>query len=248
MAAPIGKTYLSTAVTDNGVPKQLVPGTRIRLEFARVPNQNAEGPEVYDVLRVHAGCNRLGAHSAAGTLLADGRLFVAGFGSTAKGCEPARRAQDEWLQLFLTSNPTWQLDGDELTLTSAGTTITLLDRKIAEPDLPLDGVRWKLATTITNGDLFHHRHRAAEAWLTFNTDHLTGWTGCNELSGTVTRTNTELIFSGVSVTEHVCTGETAEVEAAILATLGTTASYTIDYNRLILINPAGVGLDLKSDG
>jgi hypothetical protein len=36
------------------------------------------------------------------------------------------------------------------------------------------------------------------------------------------------------------------VEAAILTTLGTTVSYTIDHNRLTLINPAGVGLDLKA--
>jgi len=247
MAAPIGKTYLSTAVTENGSPKALVPNTRIRLEFARVPNQNEEGPEVYDVLRAYAGCNKLGAYSEAGTLLADGRLWIIGFGSTAKGCEPARRDQDEWLKRFLTSEPSWQVDGDELTLTSADTTITLLDRKVAEPDFPLDAVRWKVITTITNGDLFHYHHQAADAWITFDGDRLTGWTGCNELSGTFTRTNTELIFSGVSGTDRPCTGETGEVEAAVLATLGTTASYTIDYNRLILINPAGVGLDLRAE-
>ncbi|RZU16189.1 META domain-containing protein [Kribbella rubisoli] len=248
MAAPIGKTYLSTAVTENGSPKELVPNTHIRLEFARVPNQNEEGPEVYDVLRAYAGCNKLGAHSEAGTLLADGRLWIIGFGSTAKGCEPARRDQDEWLKTFLMSNPSWQVYGDELTLMSADTTITLLDRKVAEPDFPLDAVRWKVITTITNGDLFHYHHQAADAWITFDGDQLTGWTGCNELSGTFTRTSTDLTFTSVTISDHPCTGETEAVHAAILATVGGTVTYTIDHNRLILLNPTGIGLDLKAVG
>jgi len=59
--------------------------------------------------------------------------------------------QEQWLKTFLTSQPSWQVNGDQLTLTSGGTTITLLDRKIAEPDFPLDGIRWSVVTTITNG-------------------------------------------------------------------------------------------------
>ena len=70
-----------------------------------MPNRNEEGPRVYDVLRVYADCNRLGAAVAAGELLADGRLWIDGVGSTAKGCRPPRQAQDEWLTKFLVSNP-----------------------------------------------------------------------------------------------------------------------------------------------
>ena len=183
-SSPMGKTYLSTAVTEDGKPKELVSNTRIRLEFAVVPNRNEEGPRVYDVLRVYAGCNRLGAAVAAGELLADGRLWIDGVGSTAKGCRPPRQAQDEWLTKFLVSKPSWHLNGDQLTLTSAGTTITLLDRKIAEPDFPLDGPK-------VEGGHRHHQgrrppryhHHAEEAWITFDGERLTGWTGCNELSG-----------------------------------------------------------------
>ncbi|WP_405072305.1 hypothetical protein OG558_08295 [Kribbella sp. NBC_01510] len=43
-SSPMGKTYLSTAVTEDGKPKQLVSNTRTRLEFAEVPNRNDEGP------------------------------------------------------------------------------------------------------------------------------------------------------------------------------------------------------------
>jgi hypothetical protein len=85
--SPMGKTYLSTAVTEDGKPKQLVSNTRIRLEFAEVPNRNEDGPHVYDVLRAYAGCNQLGASAAAGELLADGRLWIDGVGGTAKAAD-----------------------------------------------------------------------------------------------------------------------------------------------------------------
>jgi heat shock protein HslJ len=239
--SPLGKTYLSTAVT-----RQLLPKTRIRLGFARVPNKNADGPRVWDVLRAHVGCNSLGTATAAGELLTAGRLSIEGIGGTQVGCRPPLRDQEEWLKTFLMSKPSWRLDGDELTLEAGGTTITLLDRKVAEPDFPLDGVRWEVGTTITNADLRHHRYHAEPAWITIDGDRLTGWTGCNELAGTVTRNNTELTFSDVTTTSHVCTDETAEVQAAILATLGPAVAYTIDVNQLTLIAPTGLGLDLTA--
>ncbi|WP_405069683.1 META domain-containing protein [Kribbella sp. NBC_01510] len=77
-------------------------------------------------------------------------------------------------------------------------------------------------------------------------DVLRAYAGCNELSGTVDRTRTELTSPGSSTTDHACTGETAEVETAILTTLRAKVTYTIDYNRLTLLTPAGTGLDLTA--
>jgi heat shock protein HslJ/tRNA A37 threonylcarbamoyladenosine synthetase subunit TsaC/SUA5/YrdC len=243
---PMGKTYLSTAVTEDGEPKQLLPKTRIRLQFARVPNKNADGPRVYDVVRAHVGCNSMGTAVAAGELLTDGSLWIPGLGGTQVGCQPPLRDQEEWLKTFLTSKPNWQLNGDQLTLAAGGTTITLLDRKIAEPDFPLDGIRWKVVTTITNADLRQGHHLPEQVWISFDDGRLTGWTGCNELSGTFTRNNTELTFSDVAITDRACTPETAALQAAILATLGPAVAYTIDYNQLTLLAPSGIGLDLKA--
>jgi hypothetical protein len=90
-STPMGNTYLSTAVS----ARQLVPRTRIRLEFARMPNKNEGGPRVYDVLRAYAGCNQIGTAVAAGELLANGRLWIDGLGGTQVGCEPALRDQVE---------------------------------------------------------------------------------------------------------------------------------------------------------
>lgn len=243
---PLGKTYLSTAVTEDGEAKQLLPKTRIRLQFAREPNKNEGGPRVWDIVRAHVGCNRMGTVAAAGELLTHGSLSINGLGGTQVGCQPPLRDQEEWLTTFLTSKPNWQLNGDELTLTSGGTTITLLDRKIAEPDFPLDGIRWKVVATITNADLRGGHHIPEQVWISFDGGRVTGWTGCNELSGTFTRNNTELNFSDVAITDHACTPETAALQAAILATLGPAVAYTIDYNQLTLLAPSGIGLDLKA--
>lgn len=243
----MGNAYLSTAVTEDGEPKQLVPKTRIRLEFARVPNKNEDGPRVYDVLRAHVGCNRMGAAVAVSQLLTDGSLWIDGLGGTAVGCKPPLRDQEEWLKTFLTSKPSWRLNGDELILASSGTTITLLDRKIAEPDFPLEGIRWTVVTTITNADLRQGYGRTEQAWISFDRGRLTGWSGCNELSAVVARNNTELNFSDVAVTDRACTAETAAMQASILATLGSAVAYTIDYNQLTLLAPSGIGLDLKAE-
>ncbi|MEU4290922.1 META domain-containing protein [Kribbella sp. NPDC026596] len=177
--------------------------------------------------------------------MAGGSLWIDGIGGTQVGCQPPLRDQEEWLKTFLTSQPNWRLNGDELTLTSGSTTITLLDRKIAEPDVPLDGVRWEVVTIITNAYLRHHRYHAEQAWISFDGGRLTGWSGCSELSGTVTRNNTELTFGNVATTGHTCTAETAAMQAAMLATLEPAVSYTIDYNQLTLLAPSGIGLDLK---
>ncbi|MEV0803197.1 META domain-containing protein [Kribbella sp. NPDC050281] len=244
--SPTGNTYLSTAVAEDGEPKQLVPKTRIRLEFARVPNKNADGPRVYDVVRAYVGCNSLGTAAAADELLTGGSLWIGGIGGTQVGCRPPLRDQEEWLKTFLTSKPSWRLNGDELILATGGTTITLLDRKIAEPDFPLDGIRWEVVSTITNADLRQYHHHAEQAWISFDGGRLTGWTGCNELSGTVTRNNTELTFGSVATTDRACPAETAAMQAAIPATLGPAVTYTIDYNQLTLLAPSGIGLDLKA--
>ncbi|MFG1626038.1 META domain-containing protein [Kribbella sp. NPDC049227] len=131
-----------------------------------------------------------------------------------------------------------------------GATRTVSTRLDLDVDRPpgtaAEASRWEVVTTITNADLRQYHHRAEPAWIRFDGGRLIGWSGCNELSGTVTRNNTELTFSEVAITDRACTAETAAMQTAILATLGPAVTYTIDYDQLTLLAPSGIGLDLTA--
>jgi heat shock protein HslJ len=224
-----GKSYLSTAVTENGTAKQLAAKTRIRLQFTDDGRLIAE-----------AGCNSM--QSPVST--SNGKLSVEDLAMTDMGCDAPRHAQDDWLAKLLQNKPTWKLEADVLTVTSGGTTISLLDRKSAEPDLPLDGTKWTLETVIT-GEVASHQAGAEKAWITLSGERITGSTGCNELQGVVARDNGRLTFGDIATTRRACAGDAATLESALLNGLKGNVTYEIDSNRLKLRSSTS-GLDFTA--
>src|SRR5262245_47429249 len=121
-ASVSGRTFLSTGVTVDGAPMALVNGTQVRLTFAKDGNLSAQ-----------VGCNTMG-----GAYRLDGAILRFQDGAiTAMGCDPDRHAQDDWLFGFLGSGPSVALAANQLVLTAGDTVVTLVDRELAEPDLPL---------------------------------------------------------------------------------------------------------------
>lgn len=224
-----GKTYLSTAVTEGGEPKQLAPKTRIQLRFMD------DGRLLAD-----AGCNSMSGQVSTG----GGKLKVSDdLAITDMGCDAPRHAQDEWLAGVLQKEPTWKLDAGKLNVTAGDTTIVLQDREIAEPDLALDGTRWTVDTLIT-GEVASSTPGAQNAHLTISGERVTGSTGCNDFQGIVSQAAGKLTFGELGTTRRACDGDAAALEKAILGTLKGEVSYTIDSNRLSLRAPNGTGLDL----
>jgi heat shock protein HslJ len=111
--SPLGKTYLSVSVQENGVKRALLPGTRIKVQIRK------DG-----VLIARAGCNEL----SGGIMLDDGVLRFERAIQTQMGCGPELEAQDDWFFGFLLHEPLWTVDGDTFTLTDGRTTLVLLDR------------------------------------------------------------------------------------------------------------------------
>lgn len=99
-----GRAFASTEV--EGLT--LVAGTEITLAFDA------------GRLAVDAGCNAM----TAGFAIDDGTLEVDGFASTLMGCPEDRARQDAAVQDFLAGGPAMTLDGDVLTLTGQGITLT----------------------------------------------------------------------------------------------------------------------------
>ncbi|WP_433162278.1 META domain-containing protein [Kribbella sp. CA-247076] len=225
-----GRTYLSSAVVEDGKPKQLVPNSRVRLTFTDDGRLIAE-----------AGCNSMQApvDTGGGKLAVDEELAV-----TAMGCDAARHRQDDWLMNVLRSDPGWKLEAEQLTVTSGGTTITLTDRETAEPDLALDGTRWTLDTVIT-GETASHQAGAEKAWITLNGERVTGSTGCNELQGKVARDTGKLTFGELATTRRACAGDAGKLEQTLLGSLKGAVTYEVDANRLKLRTPTS-GLDFTA--
>jgi len=215
-----GRTFLSTSVTVDGVPFALVAGTRIRLIFDN------------GTLSANAGCNIIG-----GNYVLDGNHVVFSGGQmTEMGCDDPRFAQDDWLIAFLTSSPTFVLNGNDLTLTSGTTVVTLLDREVAEPDQALVGPTWSL-TTLINGEVASSVPSGVGASITFNDNGTFQINdGCNSGGGTYAVSGDLITFSEVVMTEMACGGAAGQLEGAVLAVVGADPiTFAIDADSLSLM-------------
>lgn len=226
-----GRTFLSTAVTEGGRPHQLVAGTRVSLWFAD------DGRIV-----ANAGCNTI-----AGPVQLDGGKFtVSGdLSITEMGCDAPLHAQDEWLAKLLQATPSWQLDGDQLTVTSGGTELVMVDRDVAEPDAPIDGTHWVL-DTIYSGETASSVPADTGAFLVFDGGKVTGSTGCNSLEGPATVTGSKIQFGEIVLTRKACPDTLAGVERAVVAVLRGEIPFKIEAGRLTLNPGSEQGLGLRS--
>ena len=229
-AGVAGRTFLSTAVTDGGAPRHLVAGTRIRLSFDK------EG-----TIGASAGCNSFG-----GTYRVEGGVLrIDGGFMTEMGCDPERAAQDDWLFAFLGSGPSVSLTGNVLVLTARTVALQLLDREIAEPDVPLVGPTWTVASIVA-GDAVSSVPADVAATLVFGADgHVAVQTGCNAGEGTYTIDGSQLTFGDLVMTKRACDGPAGAMESAVLAVLRSDqVQFRIDASSLSLRITTG-GLDLQ---
>lgn len=215
-----GRTFLSSAVTQGGADRPLVPGTQVRLHF-QDGNVGAS-----------AGCNSIG-----GTYRLDGdRLVFEGGGMTEMGCDEPRHAQDGWLAEFLGSRPAVTFAGDEIALASGDTVIRLTDREVADPDRPLVGPAWTV-TSIRTDDMMMSIPDGGTATLRFTgRGGVELATGCNQGSATVTDAGGgALRFSEILLTKRACVDVGGDMEQAMLAVLqAESVRWSIDAGDLTL--------------
>lgn len=213
--APSG-TYVVTAVTEGGKPRQLVPGTEIRMTLS-------DGH-----LGLAAGCNHLGATYE----LEGDRLTVGRMGGTERGCPEPRMAQDAWLAGLFEEPAT--LGGDPLTLTAGDVVLTLVPREEAAPDLPLVGTRWVLDGLVT-GDTVGSVPAGPEVVLTLAADsaQITGL--CNGWGADVALGKGEVTWTPGMRTLMACAdGARNDLDATVSALLRRTTAYTIEERTLTL--------------
>ncbi|MBA3266309.1 MAG: META domain-containing protein [Nocardioidaceae bacterium] len=217
-----GRTFVSTQVTRDGKPDRLPSNAPIQLGF--------DG----STLSANAGCN---------SLFGEGRLdgdllVIGGMGGTDMGCEPALMKQDEWLAKSLTAQPTVELDGDELTVSSGATTIELLDDEAANPDLALTGTRWVLeAFGDRAGDdgIVSSVPAGRPATLRITGARLSFSDSVNRGTARVVVRDSKLVITRTTRTLAGCDDSCEALQMAIADVLkGGAVAYSIDGDQLVL--------------
>ena len=134
--------------------------------------------------------------------------------------------------------------GDELRLEDGETVIALLDREVADPDLPLIGPVWTV-TAIIEGDAISSVPEGVRASMVFTEDGLVMiTTGCNSGSGGVEIRETTIVFGEIALTRAACEPPASEMEHAMLTVLSAdVVRYEVEASLLDL-SIAGFGLQL----
>jgi heat shock protein HslJ len=229
---PADRTFVSTSVFEESLPRSLVSGTRVELRFFPDGRLDAQ-----------AGCNHLGGNGR----IEDGRLVLADLGTTDMACDRDRMDQDTWLGTFLGARPAWTLTGDDLTLATDRAMIVLRDRRTLDPDRPLTGTRW-VVDTIINDDIASSVPAGTEAFLTIDGDGaVLGHTGCRAVRGEATVTETTVRFADVGGLDGACTADAGRLHAAVATILREEVTYRVDgpFLRLSTLDH-GVGLRLRA--
>jgi heat shock protein HslJ len=220
-----GREFLSRSLDGHS----LVAGTQIRLSFDQ------------GQISAKAGCNSLSARYQ----VADGRLVVRGDGMTTTdiGCDPLRHAQDEWLGEFLQSRPSFDLDGDALTLMTADATLHLLDRVVADPDRPLFGTPWRV-DTVLDGDVASSVPHEHPVTLEFENNRLTATSvGCTSAQLDVDASKGMLGLSDFAIDAIGCP---QPWEATVAVLRSGKARYSITATRLT-ITAGKIGIAAVAD-
>ncbi|MGW4768503.1 META domain-containing protein [Nocardia sp. NPDC004278] len=230
-ATPMGHTFVSIGVEGQQIPG----GGPMTLTFA-------DGK-----ITANSGCN-----TATGTVdLAEGILHVGALASTLMACPDEDGQADSWQDNVLTSLPKWRLDESTLTLTGKDTTVTLLDKKVAQPDQPLIGTTWIVSALMTpDAQIRSQTLDEVKPTLTIAPDGaVSGSAGCNRITGHATPSpaadGPDVTFQ-IGTTKTMCAPEIMEVEQAVLKALDGKTTATIDAEILILRNTNGFGLTLRA--
>lgn len=177
----------------------------------------------------------------------DGGILVVGdMMQIEMGCERDLLKQDTWLGAFLQADPTLSLDIDTLSMATADTTVVLVDRRIADPDLALMGTTW-VVDGLIDGDAVSSIPQSTPASILITDGTATVRTGCNTGRETVEIRDDTITFSPVPITAKACEPDAMRLEAAVTSVLRGDLTYAVEAGRLTLLtmeDGATLGLTL----
>ncbi|WP_026256193.1 META domain-containing protein [Mycobacterium sp. 155] len=228
---PEGRTFVSISVDGEQIPG----GGPLTVNF----DENR--------ISTFAGCN----HGSGTADLSGGRV-VTQLASTMMACPPPLGDADAWVSKFFQASPSWSLTGDTLTLKTTTATVTMKDKKVVDPDRPLTGTVWLVQSLVSPQAISTSiALERARPTLTINADGaVTGWTGCNHVTGHADLANApgDIAFGPLTGQGNPCPAEVGEIQQAVLNVLGGHVRSSINADELRLTRDDGYGLILRSQG
>jgi heat shock protein HslJ len=221
-----GQSFVSTEVEGY----TLVPDSTITISFQ-------DGS-----VSVNAGCNTMfGGYTVTGDVLSTPTMAM-----TQMACDPALMEQDTWISALMSSDPTFTLDGDTLTITGSDAQVVTF---AAVADRSLEGVRWVVDGLLANEGV-STVPIGAEASITITDGTAAVEAGCNTGSAPVTITDTTITFGPLMLTRMACPEPQTTLENAVVAVLDGEVAYAIDGDSLQLRKAAEsgeIGLNLTAE-
>lgn len=226
-----GKSFVATEVTGSHT---IVPDSTITIAF--------EGGS----LSANAGCNTMvGRYTLVG-----GKLTAPALASTMMACLGDLGDQDTWLAAFLSSGPTYTLDGDTLSLTNGTDTVVFGPAPSGAQALEATG--WKVTdvVSITNqANVTTAVDPSLTAWMRFKGAEVAFNNSCNMGGGPVQIGDDTLTFGALRSTLIFCDGPSGQLEQTMSAVLQGETTYSISsgggtkYLRIMSTDgTAGLGL------
>lgn len=248
-AAPSGAASPAPSAPPSGAPGGAVPGDadlagRVFIVTGTVGHDLVRDSTVTLTFEpgrigITAGCNQMGGAYT----IEDGTLVIGPMMMTEMACAEPLMAQDTWISEFL-PGAALTLDGATLTLAKGGVTLTATDKKVAQPDLPLEGTTWVVEGIVTDQSLSSIPEGITPS-LTFAGGRVAVDTGCNTGNGTARIDGTVIEFGPIGTTKIGCKGPAGDIERRVLAVLAGDVAWTIDADTLQLRGGGG-GLDLRA--
>lgn len=227
------RTFRSVSVTENGQPRALVPGTRIRIDFP-------DGK-----VNAGAGCGQINGAAA----MNGSQLVVSGVNLFRNGCtNDAAYAQDAWLAAFLDRDPSVRLHGHKLVLTAGTTRFTLTDSPAVATDPPLIGTYWVIEALVDNGVTTTPRP-FPQPYLVFQADGtVVAFAGCNWITSSAIHHDGGATLGEAGTTKRSCAIENPLFESRVFAALDTgEVTLQIEAGRLTVDRAGGPALLLRSE-
>jgi heat shock protein HslJ len=223
-----GRTFLATGVTEDGRAREMT----LSVEFT------GDGR-----LIARASCNTMqgDVDTSGGKLVFDG-----GLATTEIGCDQERHAEDAFVASVLGGEPTWELTGDTLTITSGGNRLDLAPREAVEPDAHLIGTTWELDTLVDGQVASSVPAGAPPVTLVFDGRTVVADTHCNGVRGDYTTDGDTISVELGPMTRMACAPEIMRGENAVVDVLSGKVSYEIAADRLTLRHPSGKGIQLHA--